>query len=121
MNKFHAMEIKYNLFQLGKDNGIPVWDLMRVQVYNNFFIEGNGTHNPIDFSSLIQKGINRLKFFFFSFCDFIQFPFKRGRILFYEHTNDKEGHYYYDHISRQLICCVPDNDRVVINSLSKRP
>lgn len=37
ITKFHKMELETELFELGKEENLPVWDILRYHVYIDYY------------------------------------------------------------------------------------
>lgn len=125
MSTFHKMEIKCGLFEIGQDEHFPVWDLLRVYIYNSYIKQQGNAQAPRKRTPLpvvIKGTASNILYLFKSLWDCMRLPFYRGRMFFYEsaHEVDEKG-CYYNHISRQLIEAVPPHKRVVINCRDTSP
>lgn len=106
MSQFHQMEVDNNLFDLEKEKRIPLWDLLRVYIFNDFIVKnsiGDATYN---------KSTNNI---WRQLSDLILLFFKRGRFLFIESARETTEKGYYDKISKMLIDKVPNNKRIIID------
>ena len=102
IDKFHNMELKYKLFDLGVD--VPYWDIVRYNVYIKYY------YAP---SSQIYLGHtikHRIKDYFFYGIRFVIFIWRvychKYKYLFLTDSNKKlfsQDGYYYDPISYPLI------------------
>lgn len=114
MRKFHEMEMKFNLFDIGKEKSFPIWDLLRVSTFNDFVI----TDHVSTSSSNIWKNILLL---LSSFLSIFKLLYRRRSFLFFEFAKDRdENGYYYDHISRQFIESTMSSQRVVVDVCKNR-
>jgi hypothetical protein len=102
VEKFHKMELKYKLFELGGET--PYWDLVRYNVYLKYYYAPSsqiylGHHSHHKLKDYVIFGIQTL-------CLLWRIFFRKYKFLFLTDSNKKmfgkEG-YYYDPISFPLI------------------
>ena len=108
---FHEMESKYNLFEYGSEVGEPLWDYIRVSIYNDY-IQGHLSHNnEVKKLSLSLRGVvEMLKGFVVLF--------KRNKYLFFICPRDIENKMKFDKISFQLTISCPESQRLVLYSMT---
>lgn len=125
MKRFHRMEIDCGLFDIGKEDNYPLWDFLRVYIFNTYIKQHGDIQIPRAKSSKKQRlkyAQNEALFCLKSVWDCIKMLFYRGRILIYEKAKEvDEDALYYNHITRQLIESLPSRDRIVINCDNTKP
>lgn len=94
VNKFHSMESKCNLFELGKEIDLPIWDIVRYQVYVKYYysksdrerLEQIPKKNLFDYIYLI------ISFFWF----FLRIFFVSGKTIIFSASRykNKKGEYF---------------------------
>lgn len=124
MKRFHRMEIENNLFSLGIEEGFPLWDMLRVYIYNYYIKGSNPSHNQGNAlkSNFVKTCLRSLRYLIKSICDCCRLPFYRGRIFIYESAIEKDDKgLHYNHITRQLLEHIPSEDRIVVNCKDTSP
>ena len=117
-SQFFEMEKKFHLFDLKTDDGIPIWDIMRHDLYCNYFLSGI-THKKRNFWTLFKV----------FFCG-IPIIFRSGISLFFRKSDnlvfsysryiDKNG-LLFDKASESIIQALSGNVIIIerIKALNK--
>ncbi len=112
---FHRMELKYNLFDLGKNEGIPYWDFLRGSLYRSLNLQ-----HPQNVKTINKEAYNRLQRLFLILKSVIQL--RKNRIWFFtysreEDTNGKK----FDKTSKELILYCKPSRRIVVDLKTAKP
>lgn len=59
IDKFHKMEMEFSLFEIGKDESYPIWDIIRYQVYREYYYTKEDAHR-----FFVPKKRNKLDYFY---------------------------------------------------------
>ena len=108
MQMFHQMEIRYHLFDIDKENKFPLWDLLRVYVYNNYIAK-----NEIKTLPPLEKTIGSTWVFI---SDFLRLLFRRHKVVFIQSARELREGKYYDKISDTMIENVSERKRIIIDT-----
>lgn len=113
LREFHRIEEQYKLFNLHTKDVPELWDILRVIVYNCFYIEGSddGVLNKVNIIDRLKKNITNI----------LNLPkLGRGKIIFFIYSRDVDADgFWYDKISKQLIDSCESNNRIVIELNTK--
>lgn len=102
VNKFHQMEKEYALFELGKELEIPLWDIIRYNVYVKYYYPSK------DRKKQSLKHVFGLKYYLKLLLKIIYqakvLIFNGGKIIFFTSSRytDEKG-FYYDKSAKPLI------------------
>lgn len=112
VNKLHEMETKYHLFEIGKDYGIPVWDLIRVDMYFAYVYRYTATPSSSNHNGLVNKNWFVT---IFKWIKDLSFLFHRNRIVFMSNYRDVDSNgFNIDKILNDTIELVPKNKRLIL-------
>ena len=119
INKFHRMELEEKLFDIGKNEGLPLWDIIRYHVYLKYYYPEDGinrlsiagSHTYSDYLKLLK---NALGFVY-------KILFARGEnVVITSSRNIDSNGKYFDKSAISIIEALADNCLVVEPVLSKR-
>lgn len=102
VEKFHQMEAKYSLFELGDELDIPFWDIIRYNVYVKYYYPSKDRENqslkPVFnlkyYLQLFKKVVGHIRILFFNNGENIFFTSSRYK--------DQDG-FYYDKSAKPII------------------
>lgn len=102
-HQFHEMESKFNLFDLGKNIDLPLWDIIRYSVYVKYYYPSrdralqkvrSNQFNGKYYFKLFLKILNHLPILLF----------KKGEVIFFTSSRfKKEDDSYYDVVASPFI------------------
>lgn len=105
---FHKIEEEHKLFDLKSKDLPQIWDVLRVSIYNDFFIGQIKNHiiHHRDGNTIIRSIVCSIK-------SLSTLGYGKNLFFICSRDVDSEG-YWYDKISKQLIDLCPQNERIVI-------
>lgn len=108
IKEFHKIEEENHLFDLHTQDVSQIWDVLRVIVYNYFFIEGISYKNNTAIC-LIERFKSALR-------NLTAIPsLGRNKVLFFIYSRDIDNDgFWYDKISKQLIDTCSEQNRIII-------
>jgi len=119
IEKFHKMESESSLFDLGRPEGLPIWDVVRYNVYLKYYypeadrvrLEMKSRRSFIDFFLLIKQ----------IFLFFIRIPFFNGQnIVFTSSRYISDEGLYFDKSAMSIINSLGHNYIIVEPNLKKK-
>lgn len=93
VDKYFQMEREHNLFSLSDSNGLPIWDIVRFDVYLHYAF-ATSTNN-VKRSTLIKLTAAFVGFFRI-IASLVHLFFVKRDVLIVEHPRYKKGSYYFD-------------------------
>lgn len=106
VDRFFKMEQEHNLFSLRDINGLPVWDIVRFDIYLNytFSTESNRVKQSVYNKFLVALvGVLRV------FLSILHLLFVKREVLIMEHPRYKKGKYEFDAAIQDFIDCERNN------------
>ena len=114
IHRFHAMETKYDLFNIGEEINLPIWDIIRYEVFRNISYPAKDRNRLFD---LKKKSKNDYAILLKSIFKYIFiFPFKKATIIFFTSSRYLYNNKYIDKASFNLIG-ISKSKNLIIESL----
>ena len=99
IEQFHNMELKYGLFEIRDEFGLPVWDLLRVNIYLYFIQKRASLDTNSNKLAFIKKVINIIKS---AFCS-VLFSKRCSVLIAYLPRFKDENNLNYDKVAESMI------------------
>ena len=118
ISKYHQMESNFRLFDLGKNEDLPIWDLIRVDMYYRYVYNYASNNNISGYTNLLYGSWPRT---IWVWIKSLPLFFKRNKIVFYSRPRDvrKDGK-AYDKILNDMITTCPEDQRLIIGGISHK-